>query len=269
MGIRLLVCGGRSFNDIDFVTKILFIIHNKYKIDTIVQGGARGTDRIAKFWSEEVIGPSEEYPADWTQHGKRAGPIRNKKMLDIGKPDAVLAFPGGTGTDNMITQTRKNDLPDWVINQVLFRKEDPTLGFLSNFDTNYPVFVDGEEWKSAEHFYQAMKNEDPAYQDTVKKAATPSKAKYLGSHVPLRRDWEDIKIDVMRIALKGKFYKGSEAARLLGCTGIDYLVEYAPWGDSFWGMYYDSRGVLTGHNHLGKLLMERKFDLFDFKNYFK
>lgn len=268
MSIRLLVCGGRTFDDINFLTKILFIVHEKYKIDAIIEGEAAGADTLAKLWSEEVIGPAEGYPADWRKHGKRAGPVRNKQMLVEGQPDAVLAFPGGRGTDDMINQSRGAHLPVWAIKQVLFKKEDPKLGFLSNFDTKHPVIVDSERWKSAEHFYQAMKNEDSAYQNLVKKAETPSRAKYLGSNVPLRDDWEDIKIDVMRIALEGKFAEGSEAARLLGCTGIDYLVEYAPWGDAFWGMYHDTRGNLIGQNHLGKLLMERKLKLFDLKDYF-
>jgi UDP-N-acetylmuramoylalanine-D-glutamate ligase len=51
--------------------------------------------------------PVETYEADWDTHGKAAGPIRNKRMLDEGKPDLVVAFPGGRGTANMISQARK------------------------------------------------------------------------------------------------------------------------------------------------------------------
>ena len=42
--------------------------------------------------------PVSIYPADWDKHGKAAGPIRNKQMIDEGKPDLVIAFPGGRGT---------------------------------------------------------------------------------------------------------------------------------------------------------------------------
>ena len=42
------------------------------------------------------------FPAEWKKHGKAAGPIRNRKMLQDGKPDLVLAFPGGRGTANMV-----------------------------------------------------------------------------------------------------------------------------------------------------------------------
>lgn len=33
-------------------------------------------------------------------------PLRNKQMLDEGKPTAVLAFAGGAGTLNMVTQAK-------------------------------------------------------------------------------------------------------------------------------------------------------------------
>ena len=42
-----------------------------------------------------------EYVADWATHGKKAGPLRNQRMIDEGHPDLVIAFPGGKGTDDM------------------------------------------------------------------------------------------------------------------------------------------------------------------------
>jgi hypothetical protein len=45
--------------------------------------------------------------ADWGQYGAPAGPIRNKTMLTQGRPDVVLAFPGGTGTADMKRQARR------------------------------------------------------------------------------------------------------------------------------------------------------------------
>ena len=47
------------------------------------------------------------YHADWTKYNKAAGPIRNKLMLEAGKPDLVIAFPGGNGTINMIKQAKE------------------------------------------------------------------------------------------------------------------------------------------------------------------
>lgn len=62
---------------------------------------------MAGAWAENNKVPQLCYLADWKTHGLNAGPIRNKQMLDEGKPDLVLAFPGGRGTANMVTQARK------------------------------------------------------------------------------------------------------------------------------------------------------------------
>ena len=48
----------------------------------------------------------EEYPADWKKYGKSAGPLRNQRMIDEGKPDLVVAFPGGVGTADMISRAK-------------------------------------------------------------------------------------------------------------------------------------------------------------------
>ena len=67
-------------------------------------------------------------------------------------------------------------------------------------------------------------------------------------------NWNDIKLKVMRRALRHKFAAGTEAAGLLAGTGIDYLVEYAPWGDTYWGVDKDKQG----QNWWGRLLMEQR-----------
>ena len=81
---------------------------------TIIQGEARGADLIAKSVARAQGCPIECYPADWAQYGKAAGPIRNKQMLDEGKPDLVLAFSedigSSRGTANMVMQARKRGI---------------------------------------------------------------------------------------------------------------------------------------------------------------
>jgi hypothetical protein len=73
-------------------------------IDVLIEGEAPGADTLAREWATEQGIPVERYPADWNRHGKAAGPIRNRRMLVEGKPDLVVAFPGGRGTANMISQ---------------------------------------------------------------------------------------------------------------------------------------------------------------------
>jgi len=48
--------------------------------------------------------------AEWEKHGKRAGPIRNRQMLEL-KPDGVVAFPGDRGTRDMITAAQEAGVP--------------------------------------------------------------------------------------------------------------------------------------------------------------
>jgi hypothetical protein len=55
----------------------------------------------------------KEFPADWETHAKAAGPIRNRRMLEEGKPELVLAFKNGIdhtlsrgGTENTVKQAK-------------------------------------------------------------------------------------------------------------------------------------------------------------------
>lgn len=105
--IRVLVCGGRDFDDALTLGSWLGGIHKQRGIAVLIEGGARGADYMARKFAEWASIPVETYPADWQQHGKAAGPIRNRAMLTEGKPDLVVAFPGGRGTANMIEQARK------------------------------------------------------------------------------------------------------------------------------------------------------------------
>lgn len=104
--MRVLVCGGRDYADQPKVFDELARLHADKPITLLIEGGARGADFLAAQWAHLNGVPRESYPADWSK-GRAAGPIRNKRMLDEGKPDLVVAFPGGRGTANMIEQARR------------------------------------------------------------------------------------------------------------------------------------------------------------------
>ena len=104
--MRILVCGGRDFADIKMLDRVLGEIHSETPITALIHGQARGADNMAAYWAAQLGIPREAFPADWKAHGKAAGPIRNKQMLHEGKPDLVVAFPGGRGTANMIKQAK-------------------------------------------------------------------------------------------------------------------------------------------------------------------
>lgn len=99
---RILVCGGRDFTDQERAFKILDQSLKTFKEVHLIQGGASGADLCAKNWALSRGIEFTEYPAEWDKYGKRAGYIRNTQMLNEGKPDIVVAFPGGKGTQMMI-----------------------------------------------------------------------------------------------------------------------------------------------------------------------
>lgn len=103
--MRILVCGGRDFDDYAKVCEVL----NKYSnITEICHGGARGADSLANDYANHNKIPCKVYNADWNKHGKSAGIIRNFYMLHDFKPDLVVSFKGGRGTQNMIDLSLKN-----------------------------------------------------------------------------------------------------------------------------------------------------------------
>lgn len=76
------------------------------EIPTIIHGAAPGADTLAGATAQDLDFLVEAFPADWERHGRDAGPIRNRAMLDT-KPDLVIAFKGGRGTENCVRQAKK------------------------------------------------------------------------------------------------------------------------------------------------------------------
>jgi hypothetical protein len=106
--MRVLVCGGREYADKDRVFATLDALLAATQTDTltIIQGGATGADKLARNWCSLRYVPFDNYAADWKRWGAAAGPTRNQRMLDKGKPDLVVAFPGGSGTADMVSRAR-------------------------------------------------------------------------------------------------------------------------------------------------------------------
>jgi len=98
--LKVLVCGGRDFSDADFIHTELDRLRAQYGFDTIIEGDARGVDRIAGEWARARGVELIEFPANWKDEGRHAALIRNERMLQEGKPDLVIAFPGGGGTSH-------------------------------------------------------------------------------------------------------------------------------------------------------------------------
>ena len=101
--MKVLVCGGRDFSSYEHIRLVL----SNLDISSMCQGGATGADSLAKKYAEENNIICTEFKAEWDKFGKAAGVIRNKQMLDEFKPDLVVAFQGGKGTNNMVEQAKK------------------------------------------------------------------------------------------------------------------------------------------------------------------
>jgi hypothetical protein len=115
--MRVLVCGGRDFSDVTLLRSALDAHHEKSPITLLIHGAAPGADTLAGEWAEAKGIPVSPFPANWKVLGRAAGPIRNKQMLDDGRPNLVIAMPGGRGTANMVNQAKAAGLPVKVIGE--------------------------------------------------------------------------------------------------------------------------------------------------------
>jgi ribA/ribD-fused uncharacterized protein len=124
-------------------------------------------------------------------------------------------------------------------------------GELSNFAL-YPITLKGKRWPTSEHYFQAQKFLATQDQEEIRSANTPMLAARWGRDRKrkLRRDWESVKIGVMREAVEAKFRQHDELRALLLATGDAILVEHTE-NDEFWG----DGGDGSGRNELGRILM--------------
>lgn len=104
---RVLVCGGRCFDDRDAVRRALEAL----RPTLVITGGADGADLLADEAAARAGIARVVFPANWVGEGRAAGGARNQRMLDEGRPDLVVAFPGTSGTADMIRRARKAGVP--------------------------------------------------------------------------------------------------------------------------------------------------------------
>lgn len=111
--MRVLVYGGRVYPHSAFLYAVLD--KQRPRPTVIISGHAGkkrktarlgrvmilGADLLAEEWAKANNIPTEVFAADWGTFGRSAGPRRNQQMLELGKPDYAVEFPGNKGTADM------------------------------------------------------------------------------------------------------------------------------------------------------------------------
>lgn len=137
--MRVLVCGGRDYDRFAHVYDVLTEVQDeKGPFEVVIAGRhpgeePNGTDYWAESWSFMERIPFYGFPARWgdlrhadavirkrrngTQYDANAGPRRNARMIAEGKPDLVIAFPGGKGTADMIRKARAAGIPVEIVEE--------------------------------------------------------------------------------------------------------------------------------------------------------
>lgn len=141
---------------------------------------------------------------------------------------------------------------------LFYRSNEVPYGPFSNFDTKHPIRLKDKVWPSTEHYFQAQKFAGTEHEEAVRLVSKPRDAAAMGRDrsLPLRPDWESVKDDVMRDAVRAKFTQHVDMKRLLLSTGDAELVEHTT-NDSYWA----DGGDGSGKNMLGKILMEIRSEL--------
>jgi N-glycosidase YbiA len=144
-----------------------------------------------------------------------------------------------------------------------YLKRDP-YGCFSNF-APYPVEIGGRIWKTTEHYYQAQKYAGTEYEEIIANLEAPFRAKMMAKKegLPKRKDWYDIKFDVMMTALTAKFGQYSALRDILVSTGSAILKEHTEL-DHYWG----DGGDGSGRSRLGEALMILKSSYPEYEDLF-
>lgn len=142
---------------------------------------------------------------------------------------------------------------------IKFYSANDTYGEFSNFAL-YPIKLKGKTWQTTEHYFQAQKFAGTEHENKIRNAPNPMKAAELGRtrKVKIRKNWDNLKDNVMFDAIKAKFTQHEDLRKLLLETEDKILIEHTE-NDNYWG----DGGDGSGKNKLGKLLMKLRIELKD------
>jgi SLOG family YspA-like protein len=121
--LRLLVCGSRTWTDAALLAEAVDQVvadHGQGRAGVVlIEGDARGADRLAGALAKARGWELEVYPADWQRHGRAAGMRRNARMLRQGRPERVIAcaddLTASRGTADLVRRAHSVGLPVVVV----------------------------------------------------------------------------------------------------------------------------------------------------------
>ena len=113
--LKVIVAGGRDFNDYNLLSEKLDKLFSKRADVVIVSGMAKGVDSLAVKYAEDNKLRVSEFPAKWAKHGNASGFRRNVEMARFA--DACVCFWNGksAGTKHMIDTAKRMNLKLRVI----------------------------------------------------------------------------------------------------------------------------------------------------------
>lgn len=137
---------------------------------------------------------------------------------------------------------------------IKFYRTGDAYGEFSNFAA-FPIRLKDVEWPTTEHYFQAQKFAGTPDEEAVRLAESPMTAAKMGRERsrPLRSDWESVKDDIMREAVRAKFEQHPKLLTLLLSTGDAEIIEHTK-NDAYWG----DGGDGSGKNMLGRILVEMR-----------
>ncbi len=113
--LTVLVCGDRNWHNFVLPRQILKDLLKHDPFITVIHGDCRGADKICGYTARQLGMIVKPEPANWNEYGLRAGPIRNKLMIDKYHPDLVIAFhndvKNSKGTLGMLKLAIKSNIP--------------------------------------------------------------------------------------------------------------------------------------------------------------
>ncbi|HLO49717.1 MAG TPA: NADAR family protein [Kamptonema sp.] len=135
---------------------------------------------------------------------------------------------------------------------IYFYSTQNEYGCFSNFSA-HGFELEGVYWPTSEHYFQAQKFVGTPHCEQIRQVKTPKDAAKMGRDRarPLRKDWEQVKEDIMRKAVLQKFQTHAEIRDILLSTADEEIIENSPI-DYYWGCGKDG----SGKNRLGYILME-------------